>query len=113
MVVVVNAARKSWQDGSYGVWVGGGGSFKQVYCSQVCRTCPQPAPITALTSALPARPLACSTVPTAPGPPARPAQDAEYGGAPTWVSNDEVAEYDGRIYLNLPASCTLVLVQQG
>lgn len=35
MIVVVNAARNSWQDGSYGLWVGGGSSFKQVYCSQV------------------------------------------------------------------------------
>lgn len=35
VIVVVNAARNSWQDGSYGLWVGGGGTFKQVYCSQV------------------------------------------------------------------------------
>ncbi|KAI3423988.1 hypothetical protein D9Q98_009821 [Chlorella vulgaris] len=72
VVVVVNAARKSWQGGDYGLWVGGGGSFKQIYCSQ----------------------------------------DTAYGGAATWVSNDVVGEYDGRIYINLPASCTLMLVQQ-
>jgi hypothetical protein len=35
VIVVVNAARGYWQDGQYGLWVGGGGSFKQVYCSQV------------------------------------------------------------------------------
>lgn len=35
VIVVVNAGRKSWQDGEYGLWVAGGGSFKQVYCSQV------------------------------------------------------------------------------
>ena len=35
VIVVVNAARKSWQGGEYGVWVGSGGSFKQMYCSQV------------------------------------------------------------------------------
>lgn len=35
VIVVVNAARKSWQGGEYGLWVGGGGTFKQVYCSQV------------------------------------------------------------------------------
>lgn len=35
VIVVVNAARSYWQDGEYGLWVGGGGSFKQVYCSQV------------------------------------------------------------------------------
>lgn len=39
-------------------------------------------------------------------------QDTAYGGAATWVSNDVVGEYDGRIYINLPASCTLMLVQQ-
>ena len=42
-----------------------------------------------------------------------PSQDPEYGGDASWVSNDVVQEYDGRIYLNLPASCTLMLVQQG
>ena len=35
MIVVVNAARSSWQAGEYGLWVGGGSTFKQVYCSQV------------------------------------------------------------------------------
>jgi len=36
VIVVVNAARRSWQDGEYGIWTGGGGgSFKQIYCSQV------------------------------------------------------------------------------
>jgi hypothetical protein len=35
VIVVVNAARGYWQDGNYSLWVGGGGSFKQVYCSQV------------------------------------------------------------------------------
>lgn len=45
-----------------------------------------------------------------PGPSA---QDPAYGGDPSWLSNDVVQEYDGRIYLNLPASCTLMLVQQG
>jgi hypothetical protein len=35
VIVVVNAARGYWQDGNYGLWVGGGGSFKQIYCSQV------------------------------------------------------------------------------
>jgi hypothetical protein len=35
VIVVVNAARGNWQGGEYGLWVGGGGSFKQVYCSQV------------------------------------------------------------------------------
>jgi hypothetical protein len=39
VVVVVNAARKSWQGGDYGLWVGGGGSFKQIYCSQVGAGC--------------------------------------------------------------------------
>lgn len=37
VIVVVNAGRKFWQDGEYGLWVGGGGAFKQVYCSQVRR----------------------------------------------------------------------------
>uniref|UniRef100_A0A383W668 1,4-alpha-glucan branching enzyme n=1 Tax=Tetradesmus obliquus TaxID=3088 RepID=A0A383W668_TETOB len=73
VIVVVNAARGYWQDGNYGLWVGGGGSFQQIYCSQ----------------------------------------DVQYGGDPKWVSNDIVAEYDGKIYLNLPPSCTLMLVQQG
>jgi len=41
-----------------------------------------------------------------------PLQDAAYGGDPKWISNDEVTEHDGRIYLSLPASCTLMLVQQ-
>jgi hypothetical protein len=35
VIVVVNAARGNWQGGEYGLWVGGGGSFKQIYCSQV------------------------------------------------------------------------------
>lgn len=35
VIIVVNAARRSWQAGEYGLWVGGDGSFKQVYCSQV------------------------------------------------------------------------------
>lgn len=73
VIVVVNAARHSWQSGEYGMWVGGGGAFEQVYCSQ----------------------------------------DPAYGGDPAWVSNGVVPEHDGRIFLNLPASCTLMLVQQG
>lgn len=39
-------------------------------------------------------------------------QDTAYGGNPEWISNDVVAENDGRIYINLPAACTLMLVQQ-
>lgn len=42
VIVVVNAARHSWQAGDYGLWVGGGGSFKQVYCSQVSQPAGQP-----------------------------------------------------------------------
>jgi hypothetical protein len=40
-------------------------------------------------------------------------QDVAYGGDPKWISNDVVTEYDGKIHLSLPASCTLMLVQQG
>lgn len=72
VIVVVNAARGSWQGGEYGLWVGGEGSFKQIYCSQ----------------------------------------DAKYGGSPTWVSNDVVTAHDGKIWINLPAQCTIMLVQQ-
>lgn len=39
-------------------------------------------------------------------------QDAAYGGDATWISNDVVQEYDGRIYINVPAACTLLLVQE-
>ena len=41
-----------------------------------------------------------------------PPQAPEYGGDPKWVSNDVVPVHDGRIYINLPASCTLMLVEQ-
>ena len=41
-----------------------------------------------------------------------PLQAVSYGADPKWVSNDVVQEYDGRIHLNLPGSCTLMLVQQ-
>ena len=51
-------------------------------------------------------------LPRLPLPPSLPPQDSAYGGDPQWRSNDVVQEYDGRIYLSLPPSCTLVLVQQ-
>lgn len=35
IIVIVNAARGFWQESNYGVWVGGGGTFEQIYCSQV------------------------------------------------------------------------------
>lgn len=44
--------------------------------------------------------------------PPPPFQDPKYGGDPTWVSNDVVPVHEGRIHLNLPASCTLMLAQQ-
>jgi hypothetical protein len=39
-------------------------------------------------------------------------QDTVYGGDSSWISNDVVTQHEGRIYLNLPAACTLMLVQQ-
>lgn len=43
---------------------------------------------------------------------ALPLQDPAYGGDPAWLTNDVVPEYDGRIFINLPAACTLMLIQQ-
>lgn len=33
IVCVINAGRKYWQGGDYGVWVGGG-TFEEIFCSQ-------------------------------------------------------------------------------
>lgn len=56
------------------------------------------------------RALSLAALRPAPSHPAP--QDERYGGDPKWVSNDVVDEYDGRIYVNLPPACTLMLVQQ-
>jgi hypothetical protein len=37
ILVIVNAARGFWQKGEYGMWVGGGTAFEQIYSSQVRR----------------------------------------------------------------------------
>eukprot|EP00878_Enallax_costatus_P013457 GHUV01014072.1.p1 GENE.GHUV01014072.1~~GHUV01014072.1.p1 ORF type:complete len:359 (+),score=43.42 GHUV01014072.1:1072-2148(+) len=71
IIVIVNAARGFWQESNYGVWVGGGGDFEQIYCSQ----------------------------------------DPGYNGDAGYHSNAVVKEYDGRIYLNIPPQCTLMLRQ--
>ena len=34
MLVVVNCGRGHWQKTEYGVWVGSGGGFEEVFCSQ-------------------------------------------------------------------------------
>lgn len=34
LVTVINAGQSSWQEGEYGCWVGGG-TFKEVFSSQV------------------------------------------------------------------------------
>lgn len=70
IVAVVNAGRKYWQGGEYGVWVGGG-SFEEVFCSQ----------------------------------------SAEFGGAESWKSNADrgvLHSADGKLWINVPESCTLV-----
>ena len=38
IVTVINAGQSSWQGGEYGAWVGGG-SFQEVFSSQVCWQC--------------------------------------------------------------------------
>jgi hypothetical protein len=35
IVVIVNAGQQYWQRNEYGVWVGGGGTFNEIFCSQV------------------------------------------------------------------------------
>jgi hypothetical protein len=35
IVVIVNAGQQYWQRNEYGVWVGGGGTFSEIFCSQV------------------------------------------------------------------------------
>ncbi|GFH23259.1 Aamy domain-containing protein [Haematococcus lacustris] len=43
IVCVINAGRKLWQSGEYGVWVGGG-VFEQLFCSQASQPPPAPLP---------------------------------------------------------------------
>ena len=38
VVTVINAGQSSWQEGEYGCWVGGG-SFREVFSSQVGHRC--------------------------------------------------------------------------